>query len=202
VAEEDNPMELTPLKTAGRDRIVVDDRELEKYCLAAIEGGATHVKQVHPSSVITAPWVLLKCQFGCPGYGTGYCCPPHTWTFDRTREILDSYDRAILIHIELPDMPDREKLNRKYLDAMVELEGEMFKEGFYKAFVFLAGPCKLCKKCAALEDKPCTLPMKARPSMEACGMDVYQTARNNGFFIQTLAERTDTNNKYCLMMVD
>ncbi len=38
--------------------------------------------------------------------------------------------------------------------------------------------------------------------MEACGMDVFQTARNNGFFIEPLRERTETNNEYCLMLVD
>lgn len=195
-------MQQSPLKTSGNDRIQVVDSDLEKYCAAAIEAGATHAKQVHPTSVVTAPWVLLKCQFGCFGYDRGHCCPPRTWTFDRTREILDSYDRAILVHIELPDMPDREQRNKKFLDAMVELEGRLFKDGFYKAFVFLAGPCKQCEKCAALDDKPCNIPMKARPSMEACGMDVYQTARNNGFFIRTLSERTETNNKYCLMLVD
>jgi hypothetical protein len=38
--------------------------------------------------------------------------------------------------------------------------------------------------------------------MEACGMDVFQTARNNGFFIKTLSQKTETNNEYCLMLVD
>jgi hypothetical protein len=31
---------------------------------------------------------------------------------------------------------------------------------------------------------------------------VYQTARNNGFFIKTLSKREETNNEYCLMLVD
>ena len=43
---------------------------------------------------------------------------------------------------------------------------------------------------------------EARPSMEGCGIDVYQTARNNGFFIKTLSEKTETQNAYCLMLVD
>jgi len=85
---------------------------------------------------------------------------------------------------------------------LVDLEGELFKDGFYKAFVFLAGPCRLCKECAKLEDNPCKFLNQARPCMEACGMDVFQTARNNGFFIKTLREKTETNNEYCLMLVD
>jgi predicted metal-binding protein len=183
-------------------KISIKDKDLGKYCKFAIEGGATHAKQIYPDSVVTQPWVRLKCQFGCPGYDKGYCCPPDTPTHKQTREILDSYQRAILFHIEVPHMPQKEKRYRKFFDMLVDLEGEMFKDGFYKAFVFLAGPCRLCKKCAKLEEKPCNLLHQARPCMEACGMDVYQTARNNGFFIKTLGEKTETNNEYCLMLVD
>ena len=38
--------------------------------------------------------------------------------------------------------------------------------------------------------------------MEACGIDVYRTARNNGCFIQPLKEKTETQNNYCLLLVD
>lgn len=195
-------MQVSPLSSTGGDRISVRDADLERYCALAIEAGATHAKQIHPSSVVTAPWVRLKCQFGCPGYGKGYCCPPHSPTPEQTRSILDSYHRAILFHMEHPERPERGKIGRKYLDALVELEGQMFKDGYYKALVFVAGGCRNCRKCGVLEDKPCEFPGKARPSMEGCGMDVYQTARNNGFFIQTLRERTETMNLFCLMMVD
>jgi len=178
--------------------------DLLKYCEQAIKGGATHAKPVHPGSVVTAPWVHLKCQFGCTGYGKGHCCPPHTPTYEQTRAILDAYERAILFHIEVPDMPDKEKHYRKYFNMLVKLEGEIFKDGYYKVFVFLAGPCRLCKKCTKLEDQdaPCKLMGRARPCMEACGMDVFQTARNNGYFIDTLREKHETNNEYCLMLVD
>lgn len=195
-------MQQSPVEAHHADRIWCTDSDLEKYCVRAIEFGATRVKQVHPSSVVTAPWVRWKCQFGCPGYGSGHGCPPRTPDHDRTRTMLDSYHRALLIHLEVPDMPKKERHYRKLFDAIVELEGDLFKDGFYKAFAFLAGPCRLCKKCAAVDDKPCIQPWKARPCMESCGMDVYQTARNNGFSIEPLRERTETNNEYCLIMVD
>jgi|GEM_PF-2393063 len=85
-----------------------------------------------------------------------------------------------------------------YLDMLVNLEGELFKDGFYKAFVMLAGPCVLCRECGLKENAPCRFPAKMRPSMEACGIDVYQTASNNGFFINTLKEKIETQNIYCL----
>lgn len=38
--------------------------------------------------------------------------------------------------------------------------------------------------------------------MESCGIDVYATARNNDFPIQTLRTLSETQNLYCLMLVD
>jgi len=181
-----------------------DSSDLKKYCDMATRGGATHAKPIRPGSVVTAPWVRLKCQFGCPGYGKGHCCPPHTPTHKETREILDAYRRAILLHIEVPHMPEKEKYYRRYFNRLVDLEGELFKDGYYKVFVFLAGPCRLCKECTKLTDPeaPCKLMSRARPCMEACGMDVFQTARNNGFFIEPLRTKEQANNEYCLVLVD
>ncbi len=184
------------------NKIHISDEDLEKYCIHAVKKGATHAKQIHPSSVVTAPWVRMKCQSGCPGYDRSHCCPPETSTPEKTRSILDAYQRAILFHREAPITPDRGKGFKKYFDMLVDLEGEIFKDGYYKAFVYLAGPCMLCKECAKVHGDPCNFRFKARPSMEAAGIDVYQTARNNGFFIQTLREKTETQNIYCLMLVD
>jgi len=180
----------------------MDNTNLEQYCLSAVQRGATHAKQILPSSVETALWVRLKCEFGCPFYGKSYCCPPHTPTPERTRAIIDSYNHAILFHIEAPMTPDRGKHFKKYFEMLTELEGEVFKDGYYKAFLFLAGSCPLCKECAKLNGEPCLFGGKARPSMEGCGIDVFQTARNNGFFVKTLSEKKETQNVYCLLLVD
>lgn len=179
------------------------DADLEKYCTRAVKEGATHAKQIQPSSIATASWVRLKCQFGCAAYDRFYSCPPRTPTPEQTREVIDSYHRAILFHIQVPQAPDRGKRIGEFLEMLRNLEGEMFKDGYYKAFVLLAGPCRLCDpECAKLEGVPCKFPDRARPSMEACGIDVFQTARNNGLPITALRERTETQNHYCVMLVD
>ncbi|MBW1803230.1 MAG: DUF2284 domain-containing protein [Deltaproteobacteria bacterium] len=146
----------------------------------------------------------MKCQYGCQSYGKRYSCPPDTPTPDQMRSVLDAYQRAILFHVEpskAGSQPAR-KARAKLLNGLTDLEGEMFKDGYYKAFVILAGPCHLCKECAKIKEEPCLFRQKARPSMEACGIDVYQTARNNGFFVEPLREKTDPRNDYCLMLVD
>ena len=175
--------------------------DLEKYCEKATQAGATHARITSPSTVVTAPWVRFKCLYGCP-YNNRYSCPPHTPTPAETRATLDSYSRAILFHVEAPYAKERAKNMMAYLDALVKLEEELFKDGYYKAFVMLAGPCVLCKECGAVTGVPCRLPAKTRPSMESCGIDVFQTAHNNGFPLVTLKEKSETQNLYCLMLVD
>ena len=175
--------------------------DMKKYCKQGLAIGFTHVQPILPSSVVTAPWVRLKCQFGCVGYGLSHCCPPNTPTHEETRKVLDSYEHALLFHLEAPRTPDRGKRTHDLMTSLVDLEGEIFKEGYYKAFVYLSGPCGICKECAKLKGDSCNFGYKARPSMESCGIDVYQTARNNGFPIQTLRKKTETQNIYCLMLV-
>jgi predicted metal-binding protein len=85
---------------------------------------------------------------------------------------------------------------------LIDLEGEMFKDGYYKAFVFLAGPCDVCNECGKVMGNLCSNRYRARPSMEACGIDVFLTARNNGCQIETLREATEPRNTFCLMLVD
>jgi len=177
-------------------------RDLKRYCDDALKAGFTKVEIIQPSSVVTAPWVRWKCRFGCGGYNYSYCCPPHTPTDEETRKVLDAYQRAILFNIKTLPNPGRGRLLRKCRHRVVELEGEMFKEGFYKAFAFLAGPCDLCRQCNKATGDPCNDRYRARPSMEACGIDVFQTAMNNGFHIETLRKETEPRNTFCLMLVD
>jgi predicted metal-binding protein len=177
-------------------------KDLKKYCDRALESGATGVRVIDPSSVVTDPWVRWKCQFGCSGYDLGYCCPPHTPTDQETRRVLDAYRRAILFHIRTVPAPDRSKRLKRFRDMLIDLEGELFKDGYYKAFVFLAGPCRLCRECGKVTGAPCPDRDRARPSMEACGIDVFQTARNNRFTIEPLRDEAEPRNTFGLMLVD
>jgi predicted metal-binding protein len=44
--------------------------------------------------------------------------------------------------------------------------------------------------------------MEARPSMEACGVDVYKTARDNGFSIRVVRTPEEEQNIFGLILVD
>lgn len=149
-------------------------------------------KIIDPKEVVTAEWVRLKCQYGCDGYGLCLTCPPYSPEPSRTRKILDSYSVAALLW-----QPEGWQGLRKICS---ELERELFLRGYYKAFAMPSGPCELCDPCPL--KYPCNHPELARPSMEACGIDVYATARRFGFPIEVVRDRTCKANYYGLILIE
>ena len=83
--------------------------------------------------------------------------------------------------------------------AIAEIEREIFLMGYYKVIGFGAGPCKLCKQCSL---DGCEFPEFARPSMEACGIDVYATARRNGYGLNVLNSEDEQSNCYGLLLIE
>jgi predicted metal-binding protein len=160
--------------------------------LAAERPGVRAVKIVAGDDVETAPWVRLKCQFGCDGYAQCLVCPPYTPTPEEMRKVLDSYRRALLLHFE-PDMDVKA--------AVVELEREIFLRGAWKALGLGAGPCYLCERCA-LQVGGCRHAERARPAMEACGIDVFTTVRKAGLPIEVVRTTRQCPNYYGLILVD
>ncbi|HAA86550.1 MAG TPA: hypothetical protein DCE14_09440, partial [Kosmotogaceae bacterium] len=58
----------------------------------AYDKGIRNAKTISPSSIVTAEWVRLKCQYGCDGYGRSLTCPPFSPEPSTTRKILDEYE--------------------------------------------------------------------------------------------------------------
>lgn len=168
----------------------------EVYCTKALEMGVDGAKIIDPASIVTAEWVRLKCQFGCPGYGMRLCCPPHTPAPEVTRKVIDSYRNAILLHRRLK----KGERSKGFSEAVVRLETEIFLDGYYKAWSMGSGPCRLCKECDPTG--LCKHGYQARPSMEACGIDVFKTARDNGFQINVVRSPEDERNIYGVVLVE
>jgi len=175
-------------------------KSVESFCKKAIEMGIKGAKIIDPASVVTAEWVRLKCQYGCPGFGESLCCPPRTPTPDITRKVIDSYRKAILLHQRLVKGEKRSEKGKTFSKAIVRLEIEMFLDGYYKAWSMGCGPCDFCKECNL--SGSCKHGLDARPSMEACGIDVYKTARDNGFHIEVVRTRDEEMNIFGLVLVE
>lgn len=168
------------MKSSDRDKI-------EGLCNA---NKAIDSKFIDPLSVVIGHWTRYKCQYGCEAYGKSLCCPPNTPTPDETKKILSDYNVGLLVHFG-GDV--------RVTKAIAKIEREVFLMNYYKVISFGAGPCRLCKECSLSE---CKVPKLARPSMEACGIDVYSTARNNGFPINVLTSKEEKENCYGLLLIE
>ncbi len=169
------------------------EKTLKFLCKKAIKLGARDSKVIKAPTVKTAAWVRNKCQYGCPGFGGSLTCPPYSPTPEQTQKVLSFFRKAILIHCDSNSLKD-------ISDIVVKIEREAFLAGFYKAFGMGAGPCRLCATCNV--KARCRHPYKARPCMEACGIDVYKTARNNGFKIEVVESTHCKANYFGLILVE
>ena len=168
-------------------------KSLEDLCKMALEQGAKDCKIIDVSTVKTAAGVEYKCRFGCSGYGESLACPPYTPTPEKTQKVLEGYTKGLLIHSHLGAKKDVSKV-------AVEIEKQAFWAGYYKAWAMVAGPCRLCQDCDP--KSLCRHAEEARPSMEACGIDVFQTVRDNGFQIETLDSHKCKSNLFALLLVE
>jgi predicted metal-binding protein len=180
-------------------------KTVEIYCKKALQMGMDGAKVIEPRSITTAEWVRMKCQFGCPMFGKRLTCPPHTPTPDVTRKVIDSYQKAILLHRKLKS-EDRTKssdeniFRLKFQKAVVGLETGIFLDGYYKAWSMGSGYCRLCKECDPTGF--CRHGFEARPAMEACGIDVFKTARDNGFHIDVVRTHEDDMNVFGVVLIE
>jgi predicted metal-binding protein len=171
--------------------------KLVPYMKLALDNKITDAIVIKTSEVYTAPWVRMKCQFGCAGYGETLCCPPHTPTPDEMRKILDSYTYGILLHLH---WTKDYKMVNNFSDTVVELERIIFLDGYYKAWALGSGPCDRCKACNI--GGTCLHADRARPSMEGCGIDVFKTAREQGLPINVVQNHSVARDIYGLVLVE
>ncbi|QXE17381.1 DUF2284 domain-containing protein [Clostridium sp. 001] len=169
--------------------------DMTKYVEKAKELGAYNAKIISTDTIKTGAWTILKCRYGCKNYNTSYCCPPKTPSYKETQNIIDCYSTGLIVQSK-SDLVATTKIINK-------LENEIFLSGYYKAFGFGAGPCRLCEKCNM---EHCAHPQEARPSMEACGIDVFATVRESGFPIEVLkGEKSESKNElncYGLILIE
>jgi predicted metal-binding protein len=166
------------------------DRDLKQFAELAVRMGAVDAKAIDPKSIVVKDWVRLKCQYGCGNYGKSLTCPPYSPTPEQTRKTLKDYSRAILMRV-----PDESTTSH---DMIAKLERHVFLSGYHSAFGLVAGPCERCEKCNL---QCCVYPRLARPSLESSGIDVYATARKNGFYIEVLKTRRQKPTYFGLLLV-
>lgn len=164
--------------------------KLQTIIEKAKELGCHGAKFIDPATIKTAAWVVMKCRYGCVRYNTRLCCPPYTPTYKETQEMIDCYKTALLVHCKSWDV---------VTPIIAKLEREIFLSGYYKVFGLGSGPCKSCRPCNKVK---CVKTQEVRPAMEACGIDVYETVRKNGFPIDVVKDFDSEQNCYGVLLID
>lgn len=160
-----------------------------KYPILAL--GFDDVMEITPDSVVVTEFAKNKCAFGCSSANLKHC-QANEIPFEETRRLITSYSRAFLIK----GTPETGDFQRKILAA----ERLAFTGGFHKAFAFWAGPCHICPSCDL--EAPCLNTKNRRPSMEGSGIDVFETIRNNGEALKTLAAKDEYVKYYGLLLLE
>jgi len=185
------------------------EKNLEVLCKLAKKSGATNAVPLKAKDVVVDERVRLKCCVPvCDDYGVNLMCPPNVMSVHEFRELLTKYNWAIIIQIEGSIHAEMMEEIRKADDVAAlyksgrfldiysksftpiklrlhrivhKVESKAFTLGYRFATGFIAGSCKLCNECVTINSKEaCRHPFRARPSMEAVGIDVFKTAENAG----------------------
>jgi predicted metal-binding protein len=182
---------------------------IEELIALAVQEGADKELTTYISAdkiEVAGFWPRWKCTFGCPNYGNSLCCPPFIPSPDKTAELIKQYTHGVLIGFRGVTQNLLEH-NRNMNKTMYTLEKAAFFKGFVKAIGFGTGTCLFCKKCIIQEDSMKGIPAdvarrycrhknKARPSLEAAGIDVFSTVRNAGFELEVIDENNLENMKH------
>lgn len=177
----------------------------------ALTLGAKRALTIDTKGIFTDERVRLKCKYPpCRQYGRNLMCPPFTPSASEFKRYLSKYRKAVLVEVEgrVPEnikhvLSSKEKRYAELIkDAgfmskykkwhvkvwgslhqiVSDIEREAFRRNYYFSLGLGAEHCMLCQTCDV--EGPCRHPLKARPSMEAVGIDVHKTLRNAGVMLK------------------
>jgi predicted metal-binding protein len=153
--------------------------------------GATAARLIPVRDIIVDERVRLKCQIPlCDSYNKNLMCPPRVPSVADFRVALARFSQAMLIQVSAPlERPPENRPSSAVfapagkLHELVNLTEKLaFEKGFRFATGLIGGCCRLCETCAAVQPGQfCRFPFKARPSMEAMGIDVMATTEKTGW---------------------
>lgn len=182
------------------NELVSKSREVRLKNLAR-GSGMIDPKIINVKKIVIGEWVRWKCRYGCPDYGKWLKCPPNSPTPTETRALLNEYKRALIFRIKPQTGYDGTHVVGGVYKSLFELERNIFLDGYRKALAFGGGECDLCETCN-IESGICRRPEAARPSMEACGIDVFETAMKAGYRLSLLHNREEQFTWFGMILVD
>jgi len=191
-------MRKTPRKVSVDGVEAQLKEDLERYKEKALELGASKATIIRAGEIPVDERVTLKYQVPpCFGYGVSVNCPPYTLKPAQLRALLKKYKSAIFFIIDVSSqvivrdkatIKERVAAYQNVYRIVNEIESMAFYDGHYLAFGFGATSCRhtfcgLNEDCPAVKGQKCRFSLRARPSMEAVGIDVYRMVTSMGWNI-------------------
>jgi len=155
------------------------------------------------SKVAVAHWVRMKCTYACDGYARKANCPPNVPSVEECVQFFADYERIAVIHMQVPgcDEAGLTAWKQEVDPKLLQLERAVFLAGYYKAMVLFPGTCSACPDCAGTRAE-CCHPEDSRPTPEALAMDVFATARELGYPLEVLTDRSQMMDRYAFLLVE
>jgi predicted metal-binding protein len=189
----------------------IEDSRHKKDLISELEkiGRKYRINEIVPlkvEDISVAPWVRLKCKYGCSKYGKSWCCPPETPDPEKMQIVLQGYQEALLLcgTIKNGDFYKENKRKRRIQvntwKGTLALERRLFLAGYYKAFGLVSENCALCEKCPY--PRECKFPGDRRPSVESCSIDIFQTLKNIKRQFQIAQDVTSEYNCYSIILLE
>ena len=175
--------------------------DLERYRMLALGLGASDAAIIPADQVMVDERVRLKCVVPrCLRAGETPNCPPHVPDLELVRRALSRFSWAVLFKCDVAlaadlmttgsgkSQEDKRRVlsfHRPSSDLVYELERQAYQDGYHLSMGFGGGSCKdyLCQGviCQFLDSGRCRFPHRARPAMEAMGIDVISLINRVGW---------------------
>lgn len=155
----------------------------EKLVELALEAGA------FKAELITVDQMVLSAEFRgacrknyCGLWGKCWMCPPDVGEIESLMAEVRSYKNGLWYQTVSPledsfDVEEMGEAKRRHMQLAQKLEA-MLSPALVRHLHLGCGGCGVCQRCSKADNEPCRFPEKAMASLEAYGVDVYQTTRS------------------------
>jgi predicted metal-binding protein len=154
--------------------MIIPEEKIKLLEQKAKENGANGVRLIAAEDIVVENRTILKCIFGCNGYGS-QVCPPFIPTVDEFRAMLKEYEWVLLVDWKSENVfskeisenfikysiapPENKDVRQQYQDTLktvmkdrkeiiqpgsIELEKLSWKLGYNTAFATFPGMCTWC----------------------------------------------------------
>lgn len=166
----------------------------------ALDLGAAAAEIIPASQIVIDERVRLKCTVPrCLRAGETPNCPPYVPELDLIRKAFAKFSWGILLKTHVApieayapasgqgkaEQQQTLLFHQRTGEIVCEIERLAYKLGYHLAMGFGGGSCKdhLCRGliCQFLDSGRCRFPLRARPAMEAMGIDVFDLVSKAGW---------------------